>query len=456
MTSNRIDGWKAVGQYLGRERTTVIRWARTRDLPIHRMPGGKKATIYAFRDELDAWIDGAGACAAADVEADTVAETKPEPDAIAVPPIARRAGVQWRFATALAVVGSLLAVAVAARDGWSSKPVGAQSMSLPRDPATARLYLQAREDWARRSPDGLRRALAALTEVVRRQPDFALAYSGLADAYLLAREFGTLRDAEAFARAQRAAEQALRLDPTQAAAHRAIGFVHYWWGRDRAAAGVALRRAVALDPDNAQTHFWYGNILSDNGEHPAALRELDIARAIEPGSLAIQSDLAYAYWAKGETREAVVRLERLAAAEPNFAGVHSCLSDVRLAEGDLARFLMEYGAMARLRQEPRRMAVAAELAAAWRQGPEALRIAMLAVAMRDIESEELGDHVWPIFVASMVGNRDDVLALLRTADARKEVWGSAALTSRVAARWRGDSMIEALLLRRAAPPVEPG
>lgn len=51
----RLDGWKAIGAYLGRDRSTVIRWARDRALPVHRLPGGKTATVFALRHELDRW-----------------------------------------------------------------------------------------------------------------------------------------------------------------------------------------------------------------------------------------------------------------------------------------------------------------------------------------------------------------------------------------------------------------
>jgi len=54
-SSDRIDGWKSIGAHFGRDRTTAIRWARERDLPVHRLPGGKTATVYALRYELDAW-----------------------------------------------------------------------------------------------------------------------------------------------------------------------------------------------------------------------------------------------------------------------------------------------------------------------------------------------------------------------------------------------------------------
>ncbi|RYD63706.1 MAG: hypothetical protein EOP58_10885, partial [Sphingomonadales bacterium] len=51
---DRIDGWKSIGAYFGRDRTTAIRWARERDLPIHRIPGGKTGTVFALRHELEA------------------------------------------------------------------------------------------------------------------------------------------------------------------------------------------------------------------------------------------------------------------------------------------------------------------------------------------------------------------------------------------------------------------
>src|SRR6476620_12497329 len=54
--SVRMDGWKAIARYLGRDRTTAMRWAASRGLPVHRLPGGRRASVYAVGDELDAWL----------------------------------------------------------------------------------------------------------------------------------------------------------------------------------------------------------------------------------------------------------------------------------------------------------------------------------------------------------------------------------------------------------------
>lgn len=50
---DRLDGWKSIAAYLGRDRMTAIRWAKERTLPVHRLPGGKTATVYALKSELD-------------------------------------------------------------------------------------------------------------------------------------------------------------------------------------------------------------------------------------------------------------------------------------------------------------------------------------------------------------------------------------------------------------------
>lgn len=55
-----ISGWKAIGAHFGRDRTTSIRWANERGLPVHRVPGGKTATVFALKGELDAWLTGQG------------------------------------------------------------------------------------------------------------------------------------------------------------------------------------------------------------------------------------------------------------------------------------------------------------------------------------------------------------------------------------------------------------
>ncbi|WP_327520147.1 tetratricopeptide repeat protein [Sphingomonas sp.] len=451
--SQRLDGWKAIGSYLGRERTTVIRWAQTRGLPVHRIPGGNKASVYALKHEIDAWVGGATPeNPLLDAIVPGLAEQQ-VPTSVAIPNRRR-----WIIG-----IGAASALTLASGAAWygiriTPLPTPVRSSGkptlLPADPQIAALFLQARQDWAERTPASIGRAIETLGEVVRRDPAYAPGYSALADANLLSREFGSTPDVEAFARARTAAQQALRLSGDQAEAHRALGFIAYWWDRDPDAAGQAFRRAVELSPGNAQTHFWYGNILADNGEHRAALRELNHARAIEPGSVAIKTDLAWAYWVAGQDAEAISQLERLAQSNPGFAGIYDCLAEIRLAQRDYPGYLLAFERLARLRNDAAAMQRVRMFRTKLAQGPAALQQALMRTAMRESAEGKRRDYSWPAFIAGLSDSPAQLKALLRTAAKRRERWGNAGAVRRIAERWKGDAEIQQMLSRVRAGPIE--
>lgn len=427
----RIDGWKAIGSHFGRDRTTVMRWADSRGLPVHRVPGGQRASVYAFREELDAWLQQQTG------DLDEAAPPAPTPAS----PSRQRRVLFW------IVLAAGLAFAVAMGIGLARRPAPPPKgkLEMPADPEVARLYLQARDDWAQRTSPSIDRAIATLTEVTRRDPGFAPAHASLAEAWLLAREFGSQSDSAAFPRALDPAERALKIDGALHAAHRAKGFILYWWLHEPEAAGAAFRRALELAPRDAQTHFWYGNALSDNGAHEAALRELDTARLIEPGSVAIQTDFAWAQWAAGKRDEAVEMLERLRQSNPGFAVVHECLAHIRLADGDYPGFVEGFARMAALRGNGEMTAQAAAFRTALAQDIPALQRALTDAAGQDMARDPRQDHIWIAFLASTARDRDQLVDLLRRARDRKERWGGAGFVSRIASRWSADVEISALL-----------
>lgn len=434
--AQRIDGWKSIGGHFGRDRTTAMRWAETRGLPVHRVPGGKRASVYAFREELDAWLR---------------TQRGALDDAATEPPKSRPRRRIW-IASALFLLVLLLVVAGAGT--WLAWRAPGTAMQLPRDSDVARLYLQARDDWAQRTSSSIDRAIATLGEVTRRQPDFAPAQASLAEAWLLAREFGSRSDQAAFPQAMAAADRALALDGGLHAAHRAKGFILYWWQHRPEAADAAFKRALALAPRDAQTHFWYGNALSDNGSHEAALRELDAARLLEPGSVAIQTDLAWAYWAAGRRDEAMEMLERLRAASPEFAVVHECIGHIRLADGDYAGYVAAFEQVARLRRNRELLTEAAGLHAALAQGLPALRQALMRAAEAHLAEDPGQNRAWAAFLASTARDRARLLALLRQAHDRGERWGAAGFASRIEARWSADPQVSALLRAVRQPRMQ--
>lgn len=446
----RVDGWKAIGAHFGRDRTTAIRWAQDRGLPVHFIPGGKTRTVYALKAELDAWArrrkegEPAGPTHAADPAPSQTVEREAPPPGPERPNLRRRPAAM-ALVGALALLGGSAYVLAPARAPTSST-------ALPADPATAQLLVQAREDWAERTAPSLGRAIAELQQVTRRAPGFAPAFADLADAYVLAREAGSLSDGIAFVRAQDAAERARALDPTLPAAYRALGFVAYWWSHDREGAARAFREALRLGPDDAQTHFWYANVLADNGEEEPAMREFAMARLADPGSPQVGADYAWALWSAGHGEEAMGRLRAIAAEEPDVAEAHDCLATMLLSAGDVRGYLDERHRLERLRGQPPAMRLDAVLAAG---GAAALLRERLGEEMASQAGVPYPDHSEAAFLASLSGDRPALLRILATADRLREQWGSAGMVRRIALRWHGDRAVEAGLDRLRAPAIDP-
>lgn len=440
-TADRIDGWKSIGAHFGRDRTTAIRWARERDLPVHRFPGGKTATVYALRHELDLWAKGGQGIDAPAVESEASVESE-APFASAVP---QRAGKRKVAMAALAMLGTIGA-------GWfalpwivTPAPAETRGLVLPRDAVTADHFLKGRDLLADREAQSIESAIKLLRDVSRRDPGYGPGYAALAEALILSREFGTRGDRQAFPDARAAAREALRLSPNLATAHRVNGFVAYWWDQDFAAARQYFERSIALAPADATGHFWYGNILADHGDSADALSHLRQARTMAPGSVPIQTDLAWALWSAGQRDEAFAALTDLARRHPDFAVIHDCLAVIHLAEGDYAAYAAAQSRVAALRQNAtlqRRIAAVSQAAST---SPDRAGAVLLDFARADLATGESRTHAWAAFVASTARDRAALLAILREAGDRRESWGDAGLLRQMRAQWAEDRQIMALL-----------
>lgn len=431
---DRIDGWKSIGAHFGRDRTTAIRWARERALPVHRMPGGKNATVYALRHELDRWAESGHR----DVDAPA---TRPD-----IAPRRR----SWVVAIAALVAFAIGGV------GWAALPwmvsadsSSATTLALPLDPVTADRFLKGRDLLADREAASIERAIDLLREVTRRDAGYGPGYAALAEALVLSREFGMRDDRQAFPEARAAARNALRLTPSLASAHRVSGFIAYWWDQDFAAAREYFERAIALAPADATGYFWYGNILADHGDSADALRHLRQARTMQPGSVPIQTDLAWALWSAGQDDEAIAELNDLARRHPDFSVVHDCLAIIRLADGDYAGYVQGQARVAELRQSETLRQRTDKLSQALAAGAGRAEKILLQFALADRASGENRTAAWAAFVASSARDRSSLLAILREAQDRGERWRDAGLVRRVRSQWPDDTYIQAALSRLA-------
>jgi tetratricopeptide (TPR) repeat protein len=475
MTSkpNRIEGWKAIAAHFKRDRTTVMRWARDLELPVRRIPGGGRSSVFAYINELDIWIASAR-LSDAEPEKSLAGSVAPpaaslpeplplpgEPAAIVVDQTRELAPVvSWISAKRvpgnrpmvwMAVGGMLVAGGLAlAAQQWSIPPAtGSDRTLLPDDPAVAAMFVQAREDWALRTAGSLHRAVAGFGKVVANDPDFAPGYAGLADAYLLIREFDAMPESQAYAKAEAAAKASLAIDAKLADPYRALGFINCWWHHDNTAAGKHFARALELDPRNAQTHFWFGNCLVNNGEIKPGLDYLNSARLLNPGSAAIKADYGWALWLSGARAEAKAMLTAQSISQPELVGPHTYLAYILMYEGDFAGYLTAMKRRAEQREDPEMLAAHSRLQAVYKRGGER---ALITVMMRDAAADRANGLATSSIMlanwAAATGNRAELMTILIDSDQRKQHWTLGGFADLAESQFQNDVQLARLVDRR--------
>lgn len=193
------------------------------------------------------------------------------------------------------------------------------------------LYLRGREQWSRRTAASIRTAVQMFEAAIALDPNFALAYTGLADCYNLTAS--GLPPADRFPRAKAAAEKALALDPQLGAAHTAMAFTLYKFSWNMREAEGAFRRAIELDPRYALAHHWFGEFLKLLGRHDESMREFRRAVELDPFSIPVRYDFILSLLSAGQTAEARALLDDSMAIDPNALRVVRASADVLFAEG---------------------------------------------------------------------------------------------------------------------------
>jgi eukaryotic-like serine/threonine-protein kinase len=150
------------------------------------------------------------------------------------------------------------------------------------DPAAYDAYLKGRQQWYRRTPESVFRAVEHLRRALDREPEWALAHAALADAYDLLGFFSYLSPGEAFPAATAAATRALELDPHLGEAHVSLAYARHYYDWDWAAAEASFRRGIELNPGYALGHQWYMNLLTSRGRFDEARAEVAKGRELDP------------------------------------------------------------------------------------------------------------------------------------------------------------------------------
>ena len=203
------------------------------------------------------------------------------------------------------------------------------------------LYLQGRYLWNKRSSDNLKKATELFKAATEKDPNFALAYAGLADCYAVSYYYVGERPREMMPFAKTYAAKAIELDPTLAEPHATLGFAAWMLDWDKATAEREYLRAIELNPNYPTAHHWYSRYLRGVGRNDEAFREIKRAEELDPLSLVIINNIAENYSDRGELDAAVKQCQRMFDLDSNFWAAHQTFSIVLIKQGRYAEALAE-------------------------------------------------------------------------------------------------------------------
>jgi TolB-like protein/Tfp pilus assembly protein PilF len=484
-SGTRLDSWKAIADYLGRDVRSVQRWEKQRGLPVRRIPGEKGSAVFAYTAELDQWLHSgetarpgspAGDDSVVGPDSGTPVSQDAPPVPSPTPPRSGRAIVAALIAASILMVGT---VALLARRQFAHSAQAASGRvilavlpfaNLSGDPAqdyfadglteemitdlgrispqslgviartSAMKYKETREDvkqigqelgaeyvlegsvrregararvsaqlirvsdqthlWAqnydvqvkdilsvqrdvaaaiagktrlnlshdvflpesprpaneeaydaflkglyflgRRDYQGITQGVAAFELAVQKDPTYAPAHAGLAEALTFAGVPDASLRVENYRKALAAATRAIELDDASAEAHTALAGIRIFYERDWPGARSEFERALQLNPNYAHAHHWYANLYLDpQGRFDDAIREMKLAQELDPTNLIINADLGQSYFFARRYDEALAIYRKVAAMDPDFLPVHWYLADCYHQMGNREQEVLE-------------------------------------------------------------------------------------------------------------------
>jgi TolB-like protein/Tfp pilus assembly protein PilF len=237
-------------------------------------------------------------------------------------------------------------IAKTVADTLQAKLTGAEKQMMAVQPTSNteayELYHKGRSLWEKRTGDNIPRAIAFFEQAIARDPNYALAYAGLASAHILSPYYTHTDRRQEGAKAKEAALKALSLDPNLAEAHSALGKILFWAELDIAGAMREYERALELKPNDAGTRHWYGNdTLAALGRFEEAIAEGRHAVELDPLSPIINTDLGVTFLYARRYDEAAAQLRKTLEIDPTFFYAHFNLGIALQAKGDLSGAIAE-------------------------------------------------------------------------------------------------------------------
>jgi TolB-like protein/Flp pilus assembly protein TadD len=242
-------------------------------------------------------------------------------------------------------------------DTLQAKLSGAEQHAIAARPTVNteahQLYLKGRFFWNKRTGNDLKKSIDYFQQAIATDPNYALAYAGLADAYVFLPGYNAGTPQDCYPKAMAAAKKALELDDTLAEAHTTLALAIWYFDFDSSQANREFQRALELNPNYAIAHQQYGNnTLSALGRFEDAIAEGKRAVELDPLSLVINSDLGTDYYFARRYEEAITQLRKTLEMDPRFYYAYVNLGWALEAKGNLDEAISEYQKARALNDDP--------------------------------------------------------------------------------------------------------
>jgi serine/threonine protein kinase/tetratricopeptide (TPR) repeat protein len=200
------------------------------------------------------------------------------------------------------------------------------------NPEAYQFYLKGRYYWNKRTAENLNKATEQFQQAADKDPNYALAYAGLSDCYLLLEAYGGTPSSETVPKAKAFAQRALQLDGSLSEAYTSLAYSYdFMWQWEEAE--EEFKRAIKLNPNYSTAHHWYSLYLLDAGRIDEAKAEIKRAHEIDPLSLIIGTSLTYPHLAEGDVNFSISQCKRVIELDPSFPRAHEYLGLAYLKQG---------------------------------------------------------------------------------------------------------------------------
>ncbi len=214
-------------------------------------------------------------------------------------------------------------------------PIGAARLTAQRSvqPEALQHYLRGRYSWATRRPEELRKAIVEFQKAIEADPQFAPAYAGLADCYVVLPLLASEPTAELYPKADDAAKKALALDPNLAEVHTSVAYAKLYQAWDFKEAEREFQQALRLDENYSTAHQWYAELLALEARKEEAIAQIQKAEELDPFSSVVHHQAGQVYRQARQYPQAIAEYKNSLSLNPQMHANYWWMADVYLHEG---------------------------------------------------------------------------------------------------------------------------